>query len=319
MDEELIGGLVNRFPEILHTNVRLSDISQWRTGGVADVIIRPKSIASYLDVQAYFRRAGTTPIVIGSTSNLLFSDRGLRCPCIQIGPWFASTRVTRDTICAESGVSAQRLARISMSLGYRDLAHIVGIPGTLGGLIYMNGGSCRQSISSSLAAITSVDKEGKCLEKQPGEIGFAHRWSGFQSNGEFIASATLQLNDHVGRSVARKEMLSILRSRRLKFPLQQPNCGSTFVSDPTLYERVGPPGKIIEELGFKGYRVGGAQVSERHANFIVNCGGALSADILSLIHIIRTRVYEETGHLLAAEVRYVDENGIFSPAHKVLN
>jgi UDP-N-acetylmuramate dehydrogenase len=108
-------------------------------------------------------------------------------------------------------------------------------------------------------------------------------------------------------------MLSVLAERRKKFPLRQPNCGSVFTNAPMVYEKAGPPGKVVEETGLKGFRVGGAQVSHRHANFVVNLGGATAADVLALVTEVRRRVYDRIGEWLECEVRYVDEAGTIVP------
>jgi len=118
-------------------------------------------------------------------------------------------------------------------------------------------------------------------------------------------------------SYIRKEMLHILRTRRHKFPLKLPNCGSVFLSDPALYTIMGAPGKIIEQCGFKGYRVGGAMIPQLHANFIVNLGSASSSDVLSIIHQVRKVVRERTGFLLMCEVRYLSPDCRLMPAHEV--
>ena len=133
---------------------------------------------------------------------------------------------------------------------------------------------------------------------------------------EIITGAHLRLA-HRERAAIRREMLEILVSRSRKFPRKLPNCGSTFVSDPALYADYGPPGAIIEGLGFKGYQVGGAQVSPLHANFVVNTGGATAQDILLVIRDINIAVKEKTGRALLAEVRFVHPDGRTAPASVV--
>jgi UDP-N-acetylmuramate dehydrogenase len=131
-----------------------------------------------------------------------------------------------------------------------------------------------------------------------------------------VVRVRLQGDSGNPRSI-RKEMLHILQTRRQKFPLKLPNCGSVFLSDPALYATAGAPGKVIEQCGFKGYQIGDAMIPHRHANFIVNLGTARSADVLSIIRQVRQVVQERIGILLMCEVRYLAPDCRLMPAHEV--
>jgi len=160
--------------------------------------------------------------------------------------------------------------------------------------------------------VQSVDERGEIVERTHAQCGFAYRTSVFQNNDEVISKVTLRLDAAVDKRSCRHEMLAILRDRRRKFPQKLPNCGSVFVSNPAMYADYGPPGKVIEAVGFKGHRIGNAVVSLDHANFIVNdlsAGRSSSNDVLELIHRIRLKVFEETGYLMAVEVRQVLSSG----------
>jgi len=295
---------------------KLSEISQWRIGGLADIMLCPASTAEVAAIQRWFATRGIRPVVIGHTSNLLFDDEGLRVPCIHVGARLSEVIFHDATVKAQAGVWVPFLARRIMLAGLSGAEHICGIPGTLGGLICMNGGSQRKGIGSSLLWVESVDAEGVIHRRTGEDCGFGYRRSKFQTNGEIITSARLRMLVRPTDQI-RSEMRRILKDRRVKFPRKEPNCGSVFKSNPEMYSEIGPPGAVIERLGFKGLRVGGAQVSTRHANFIVNNGGATARDVLSLISCIVESVEALTGYRMESEVRYVHSTGDILPADLV--
>jgi len=301
-------------PGRVATNVSLAEISRWRIGGIADVIVSPTDTAQISALRRYLDKNDLRHVVIGATSNLLFSDDGLRVVCVQIGSGFASISVVGSVINASAGVWVPGLARRAMQAGLKGLEHTCGIPGTLGGLICMNGGSQRNGIGDVVTAITSVDTKGEIRYRTREDCAFNYRHSVFQTSSEIIAEAELRLQPQAGRRSIRREMLDILSGRRRKFPQKLPNCGSVFVSNPALYADYGPPGAVIERLGFKGKRVGGARVSPLHANFIVNEGGARTSDVTALIAEIKAAVMAHTGCVLTSEVRIVTCNGEILPA-----
>lgn len=298
-------------------DVALSDISRWRIGGRANVILRPADAGQLAGLRRYFFETGLPHLVIGATSNLLFSDDGLVVPCIQIGSQLSGIRITDDVVEVEAGAWVPGLARKIMQAGLTGAEHICGIPGTMGGLICMNGGSQRKGIGSALVEAVSVDREGHTVRRDQEACGFAYRTSIFQTNSDVILSARLRFTPGGDRQAIRREMLEILGNRRRKFPQKQPNCGSVFKSNPAMYAEVGPPGAVIERLGFKGQRIGDALVSPHHANFIVNDGRAQARDVLQLIARIRNKVIEETGYTMDAEALFVTSAGEVIPTDHV--
>tara|TARA_R100000935_G_scaffold56146_1_gene87172 strand:- start:7845 stop:8831 length:987 start_codon:yes stop_codon:yes gene_type:complete len=295
-------------PGGLTQNENLALLSQWKVGGFADLVISPSKTAELAALRKFFKVRSIPHIVIGKTSNLLFADDGLRVPCIRIGNRMAGIQITDTNMQAQAGCWVPSIARRAMQAGLTGIEHICGIPGTLGGLICMNGGSQRKGIGSHILTVESVNDAGYVVNRSVEECGFSYRHSIFHDNNEIISAATLRLAPG-DRDKIRSELREILGSRRRKFPRKQPNCGSTFISDPALYAEYGSPGSIIENLGFKGMKIGGAKVSELHANFLVNVGGAKAQDILALIWTINIAVKENTGRALLAEVRYVSPQG----------
>jgi len=292
--------------------------STWRIGGPADFLLEPTSWPQVGALLRWAEEHAVPALVIGKGSNLLFGDVGVRGIVIKIGRSLAGLSIIGTTVRAEAGISASRLARAAGLAGLAGLEHIVGIPGTLGGLVAMNGGSLLRNIGEAIVEVRTIDRHGAPTTWPHADCVFAYRHSRFQDEDFIITEIVLELAP-AARTEIMAEMLAILRERRRRFPLTLPSCGSVFKSDPRLYESVGPAGAVIEKLGFKGRRVGDAEVNSRHANFIVNVGAARARDVIELVGIIRQTVQDRLGHTLACEVKYVDERARVCPLDQVLD
>lgn len=289
-------------------DVSLASISQWRVGGYADLVVRPSTVLELSNLRRWFHLNRFEHVVVGATTNLLFSDDGLKVPCIQIGSRLSGMTIYDDTIHVLAGTWVPHLARSLMRHGLAGGVHFCGIPGSLGGLVCMNGGSQRKSVGDSVVCVESVTDSGIIISRLANECDFSYRGSIYQSNNEIISSAIMRF-DFSDKKIIRRDMLAVLAGRRRKFPRKLPNCGSVFKSNPAMYESVGTPGSVIEEAGLKGYRIGGAQISMHHANFIVNVGAATAEDIMRLIRVVKDAVYDRTGYALVPEVCYIGEYG----------
>jgi UDP-N-acetylmuramate dehydrogenase len=312
LNRTVINDLQRLFPGAVETDVPLDQISRWRIGGLADVIVSPRSIEELASLRAWIHTMGLPSVVIGATSNLLFADEGLRAIAIRMNSTFTPLSINGQNITIGSGVWVPRLARTAMMASLTGLEHTCGIPGTLGGLVCMNGGSQRKGIGDLVTSVQSIDARGNVKIRTNEQCEFSYRRSIFQQNDEIITSVSIRLDTAPEKRTIRRDMLDILRSRRSKFPQKLPNCGSTFVSNPAMYATHGTPGKVIEEAGFKGFRIGNAFVSDMHANFIINDTsrtGSNAHDVLRLIHTIRDAVAGRTGYYMDVEVRYVQPNG----------
>lgn len=294
-------------------NVPLSTLSTWKIGGPADFLVEPASETQIREILVFCKAEKIPNIVIGRGSNLLFHDAGLRGVVIRLDTHFSKVSVSENVIVAQSGVYIPRLARIALRHGLAGLEHMVGIPGNLGGLLTMNGGSFGQNIGDCVKRVRGITMDGEVKVFDHDDCHFDYRTSIFQSLKIVITDVELKLEKKC-HELIRQDMLSVLRSRKDKFPRKEPNCGSVFKNDPGLYEKAGPPGKVIEELGLKGYRIGNAEVSRKHANFITNNGGATSKDVLSLIEKIRSRILKRYDVNLVCEVISVDTEGKLTPA-----
>ena len=292
----------------------LSQHSSWRIGGAAWLLLEPESREQVARVQRFVREQKIPLVVIGRGTNLLFDDAGVHGVVMKIGEQMGGIRISGQKIIAGGGAWVPQLARLSMRAGLTGLEHTIGIPGTLGGLVMMNGGSQHKGIGENVTRVSIVDAEGATCQLSREDCAFSYRHSALQGSGSVVVE--VELCCPKGELVrVRSEMISDLRTRRRKFPRKQPNCGSVFLSTAEMHASVGPPGKIIEDAGLKGSRIGQAEVSQQHANFIVNLGGASSADVLALIRHIRQKVRERIGFELDCEVCYVGPDGMLLPAH----
>lgn len=295
-------------------NASLAQHNSWQIGGPAALLVEPENTEQVATLLRLVRDQQIPLVVIGQGTNLLFDDDGVRGVVMKVGEQLGTIRINGRQIIAGAGAWVPQLARLSMRAGLTGLEHAIGIPGTLGGLVMMNGGSQRKGIGENVVQVKIVDAEGDIRQLSQQDCAFSYRHSALQGTGCVVVEAELECARRELTEV-RREMLEDLRSRRVKFPRRQPNCGSVFLSSAEMYASVGPPGKIIEDAGLKGTRSGQAMVSKQHANFIVNLGGASSVDVLALIRLIRQTVRQRIDFDLCCEVRYVSPNGELLPAH----
>ncbi len=295
-------------------NEPLARHNSWRIGGTADLFVEPESPEQLAVLMKCCHEQALPLVVIGRGTNLLFDDRGVRGVVVKIGERMAAIRIDGSRVLAQGGAWVPRLARRCMLAGLSGLEHCIGIPGTIGGLVIMNGGSQRRGIGENIVGVTTVNRTGAVETFSRAACRFAYRQSALQGSGHVVAAVELSCPPGDPAAI-RRAMLLDLRARREKFPLKQPNCGSVFLSTEAMHASVGPPGKVIEDCGLKGLRHGRVEVSRQHANFIVNLGGATAHDVLELIETIRAEVRRRIGFDLRCEVRYVSPEGETLPAH----
>ena len=182
------------------------------------------------------------------------------------------------------------------------LEFAVGIPGSLGGAVFMNAGAYDGEMSQVISEVTAVTPEGEIRRYRTKEMDFSYRHSVFQQNGHIICEIELTLRESKAAAIQEK-MAEFTRRRMEKQPLDKPSAGSTFKRPPGLFA-----GTLIDEAGLKGFSVGGAQVSEKHAGFVINKGGATAADVLALIEEVQRRIEEKNGVRLTPEIRIIGED-----------
>lgn len=289
--------------DLIRPQVSLATLTSFRVGGPAEWYVAPRRTE---ELQASFAWALSQDIpitLLGAGSNLLVSDRGL--PGLVIGTrhlrhaYFDSAT---GSITAGAGEPIARLAIQAAERGWQGLEWAVGIPGTVGGAIVMNAGAHTSCTADVLLNVQTLSPDGTLEMLTPDQLGFSYRTSALQGDKRLVTQATFQLRPGAdpAQVIATTERH---RAQRLTTqPYHLPSCGSVF-RNPDSHKAAW----LIEQTGLKGYQIGGAQVAQRHANFILNCGGAKASDIFQLIHHVQQQVAQHWSVYLEPEVKILGE------------
>ena len=270
----------------------------FRIGGTVSLFAEPKSIEAFVWAERELRGRGIEHMILGNGSNVLFSDNPHRLVVLSTAR-LDTLRVSGDSIISGAGVLLSRLAAAAAREGLTGLEFAQGIPGSLGGGIYMNAGAYGGEMREVAEAVTYLDVNGVLRTVPRDECDFGYRHSRFEDTGEAILSATLRLRPGDPEKI-RERMEELAAMRREKQPMNMPSAGSTFKRP-----KDGFAAKLIDDAGLKGLTVGGAQVSEKHAGFIVNTGNATYDDVTALMELVKRGVYESSGITLEPEVRII--------------
>ena len=282
-------------------NEPMSRHTTFRVGGPADMLFLPESEEQLLQALSIAREAGVPCFVIGNGSNLVVKDGGIRGLVIALGEGMAAIARAGETLTALAGASLARVSAYAQASGLSGLEFASGIPGTLGGGCAMNAGAYGGQLSDVLVdARVLLDGEVRTLTVEEMQMGY--RTSLPLRRSGIVISARFALTPDNPEAIAAR-MRELNARRRDKQPLNYPSAGSTFKRPEGYFA-----GALIEQAGLKGKRVGGAQVSEKHAGFIVNTGGATAADILTLIGTVQDEVADRFGVRLETEVRILGED-----------
>ena len=281
-------------------NYPLSRHSSFRIGGAADVALFPQSTESLCQTLTFLSEQEIPVLVIGNGSNVVFADEGYRGAIVFTGKC-RKIKIENDTVYADAGVSLSALSSAARDESLSGLEFAFGIPGTLGGAVYMNAGAYGGSMSDVCISSQYYDlKTGVVSELIADEQCFDYRKSDYQNHPErIILSASMKLKNGNRKKIT-ETMRTYLDKRRASQPLDLPNAGSTFKRPEGYFA-----GKLIEDCGLKGLTVGGAQVSQKHAGFIVNIGGATCEDVKRLIEQIQATVLQQTGVELECEIKFL--------------
>ena len=281
-------------------NCPLARHSSFRIGGAADVALFPKSSDELCKTLSLLREAEIPVLVIGNGSNVVFSDAGYRGAVVFTGKC-RNIKIENDLVFADAGVLLSALSSAARDESLSGLEFAFGIPGTLGGAIFMNAGAYGGSMSDVCISSWYYDLETGHFGESFGDAQcFDYRKSVYQEHPErIILSATLKLKKGNRKTIS-EEMRAYWDKRRATQPLDLPNAGSVFKRPEGHFA-----GKLIEDCGLKGLTVGGAQVSQKHAGFIVNTGDATCEDVKRLIEKIQTTVLQQTGVKLECEIRFL--------------
>ncbi|WP_290738845.1 UDP-N-acetylmuramate dehydrogenase [Fibrobacter sp. UBA3718] len=300
---------------IINENEPMSKHTSFKVGGAARYFIKVEDNEELKTAIAQAREKRLPHFILGNGTNLLVSDKGYDGVVITLAGVFSAIEDSGNgSFKVGAATPLGRFARTAMKLGFAGIHKLAGIPGTMGGAIYMNAGAYGQEIGTCCTQVTILDCDGNIRTVSSTDCAFGYRQSIFQKDKATILSATFQLPtaNAQGKSVAdlEAELAECMAKRKASQPLNMPNAGSTFKrlqtgakDTPTQVA----PGYYIEQAGLKGLRIGGAEVSTLHANFIVNAGGATAADIMNLSELVQKKVAEKFGIQLKREIILLGE------------
>ena len=308
---------------VILENEPMSAHTSFKVGGPARFFVRAERTDDLKSALSLAGEKGLPHFILGNGTNLLVSDKGYEGVVICLAGEFSEiVDLGNGKFKVGASTPLGRFARHTLKQGYAGIHKLAGIPGTLGGAVYMNAGAYGQQIGSCCTQVSILDNDGNIRELSADECGFGYRQSVFSKcagndkGAEIILSATFQLQDaaSLGKTVAdlETELAECMAKRKATQPLNMPNAGSTFkrldagaAATPTQVA----PGYYIEQAGLKGFRIGGAEVSTLHANFIVNAGSATAQDIKNLSELVQSKVAEKFGIKLHREIILLGDFG----------
>ena len=276
-------------PMSLHTTFQI--------GGPADAFVDPSQESQIAAILQFAKQKGIPWRVVGKGSNLLVNDAGYRGLIIHLGEAFSAMALKGDTMIeAQAGASLAQLCWFAYEHGLTGLEFAWGIPGSVGGAVYMNAGAYQGEMQQVVRSVHHLDCNGRFGEYELDELDFSYRHSIYHDVKHTILSTVVQLS-HGDPEEIKAKMDDYMARRKSKQPLEYPSAGSTFKRPQGGYASA-----LIEQSGLKGVRVGGAMVSQKHSGFLINAGGATCQDVLDLIKVVQKTVQEKTGFQLECEV-----------------
>lgn len=279
----------------------MSKHTTFRIGGPADFYLCPHSTKEVQQTIQICKEENLPYFILGNGSNLLVSDKGYRGAIIRLWKNFSDISVKDCCITAKAGALLSKVAAEALEEGLTGMEFASGIPGTIGGAVFMNAGAYGGEMKDIIKEVKVLDDQGEVRVLSNEEMKLGYRTSIVKEKGYTVLSAVLQLKKG-DVSVIRETMEDLKNRRTSKQPLDMPSAGSTFKRPEGYFA-----GKLIMDSGLRGFSVGGAQVSEKHCGFVVNKGGATAEDVTALIREVQRRVKEKFGVELETEVRFLGE------------
>lgn len=285
--------------------VRLNELMACHTslgvGGPAAVFVIPDRLEAVSSAVRAARRFKLPLLALGRGTNLLVRDGGFPGIVVYLGPALGRIRVNGCLLTAQAGATLAEVCEVAADAGLSGLEFAAGVPGSVGGAVAMNAGTARGQIADVIAAIEVVESNGQlsCCSRE--DIRFGYRYSCARKKGCVVVSVTFELAKGNPAAI-RQAMFQAVESRCQKHPLSLGNCGSVFKRPPNDFA-----GRLLEEAGVKGLKIGGASFSKKHANFIVNEGNATAEDVVKLIETAKRKVFEHSGVMLEEEVCIVGD------------
>ena len=277
----------------------------FKIGGPAELFVMPQDQQQLCTAVCLCRECGIRYYLLGNGSNILFADEGFCGAVIDVSAEDAEGNIAitetpeGEELTVGAGMKLAQLCSLALKRGLTGLEFAYGIPGTVGGAVYMNAGAYGGEMKDVLSAVTYLNAEEKIVQADPAELDLSYRHSIFEQNGGCILRASFRLAK--GDPDAIQARMQELMAKRIdKQPLDKPSAGSTFKRPAGAFAAA-----LIDQCGLRGYRHGGAAVSDKHCGFVVNLGGATCADVLALCDEVRAIVKEKTGYDLEKEIRVV--------------
>lgn len=292
----------NQFPNLnIKENEPLSLYTYTKTGGPADMLVFPNSAEEVKDVVLWAKKENLPLTVLGNASNLIVKDSGIH-GIVMILTEMKQIKIEKEKITVQSGARLIDTSYAAYEAELTGLEFACGIPGSIGGAVYMNAGAYDGEVSEVIESVTVLTRDGEVKTFDNQELEFSYRHSRIQEIQDIVLEVVFQLKK--GHSVDIKERMDELTFlRESKQPLEYPSCGSVFKRPAGYFT-----GKLIQEAGLQGKIWGGAQISMKHAGFIVNINQATATDYIELIHHIQEVIFEKNGVKLVPEVRIIGED-----------
>lgn len=278
----------------------MSRYTSYRTGGNADILCTPKSVSELVEILKILKAEKVPVYVFGNCSNVLIRDKGIRGAVILTAE-LNGINVNGKQITCEAGVSLTKLANTAMNNNLTGAEPICGIPGSVGGALWMNAGSYGTEMKDIVISVEYLDEALNVRKKNNIELCFGNRRSFFTGTDAIVLNAAFSFKPGINEEI-RKKMSEYALKRKENQPLEYPSCGSVFKRPEGFFA-----GKLIQDAGLKGYTVNGACVSDKHAGFIINKGNATSDDILKVIDFVKLTVYNKFKVILETEVKIYGE------------
>ena len=296
-----LSGLV-RDENCIVRDALMKNYTTFRIGGPADLLIQPSSEEELIRIAAYLRQKDISAVVLGNGSNVLVKDGGIRGVVIKIGKNMGNIRTEGEELTAEAGALLSAAAWAAADGGLTGMEFAAGIPGSVGGAVFMNAGAYGGEMSQIIVSCRALMPDGALREFSKEELKLGYRTSVFSQNGGIVTSCRMKLQAG-DRETIYGYMRELAGRRTEKQPLNLPSAGSTFKRPEGYFA-----GKLIQDSGCRGLRVGGARISQKHAGFVVNEADASAEDVIRLIRLVQMRVRDCFGVDLEPEVRIIGEN-----------
>lgn len=288
-------------PGQLFVQEPMSKHTTFNIGGPADYLIFPSTIDEVVSIFNVIREMNMPFTVLGNGSNVLVLDNGIRGAVVKFHAPMSYKRQNGNKIIAGAGAYLKHVSQYALECGLTGMEFACGIPGSLGGAVFMNAGAYDGEMKNVVTQVRTVTQSGEVLTYEQDQLDFAYRHSVFQDNGQIICEITMELQPGDKEAIKAK-MDDFTFRRESKQPLELPSAGSTFKRPEGYFA-----GTLIDQTGLKGLQVGGAQISTKHAGFVVNSGNATAKDVLNLIKAVQDEVYARNGVKLFPEVRIIGE------------